>query len=181
MDKILSINSARKYMSSYIIDFIALLCIYLIPTLSHLTGLPFYLFEPMRIFIILALLHSNKTNAYILAFTLPIFSFAIATHPVFLKSIIISVELALNVFLYHLFMQKKITGYLSILFSVIISKVFYYLLKFILIQFLFIQSELVSTPIYIQVITTAIFCLYGYILFKIKRQKLKRNKYFPNK
>jgi hypothetical protein len=168
MDNTLSLN-LRKYKSSYLIDIIALLAIYLIPTLSHLTGVPFYLFEPMRVFIILALLHSNKQNAYILALTLPLFSFAIASHPYFLKSLIIAIELILNVYLYNLLNQKKMATYLSILFSVIVSKLAYYLLKFILIQSMLIESELVSTPIYIQIITIIIFCIYGFLVLLISK------------
>jgi len=164
MSNSLSITTLRKHTASYLIDILAILCVYFIPTLSHLTGVPFYLFEPMRVFIILALLHSNKTNAYVLALTLPLFSFAIASHPYFLKSLIISVELVLNVYLYHLLVQKKVSGYASIIISVISSKLAYYLLKFALIYFMFIQSELVSTPIYIQLITTVVFGFYAFLI-----------------
>jgi hypothetical protein len=166
MDKILSTQHLNKYKWSYVIDLIAIILVYFIPTLSHLTGVPFYLFEPMRIFIILALLHSNKTNAYILAFTLPIFSFVIATHPFFLKSVIMSIELGLNVFLFYFLTQKKLSAYLSVFFSIIISKAAYYLLKFICVQFLLFKSDLISTPIYIQFIITIVFGLYTFIIFR---------------
>jgi hypothetical protein len=164
MSNSLSINNLRKYTSSYIIDILAIICVYFVPTLSHLTGVPFYLFEPMRLFIILALLHSNKQNAYILALTLPLFSFAIASHPYFLKALIMSVELVLNVFLYHWFVQKKMATYLSVLISITASKLIYYLLKFSLIQLMFIDSDMVSTPIFIQVITTLMFGVYGLLI-----------------
>jgi hypothetical protein len=170
MNNILSISNLRKNRVGYLIDIFAVFCVYFIPTLSHLSGVPLYLFEPMRVFIILALLHSNMINAYILAFTLPVFSFAIASHPVFLKSIIMSVELVLNVFLYKLLVQKKVAAHWSILLSVISSKLVYYLLKFLLIQFMLFQSETISTPIYIQVIMT---CLFGVYTFLIIQKKLK--------
>jgi len=169
MEKTLSTSHISKNATGYLIDIFAVLCVYFIPTLAHLTGVPFYLFEPMRIFIILALLHSNKLNAYILAFTLPVFSFVIASHPVFLKSIIMSVELVINVFLFHQLVQKKVAVHWSIIISVVSSKLVYYLLKFALIQFMFFQSDMISTPIYIQAIITAIFGLYGFLIFKKKK------------
>jgi len=172
MDYTLNRSYIRKNIFTYLIDIVAVFCVYLLPTFSHLTGVPFYLFEPMRIFVILALLHSNKMNAYLLAFTLPVFSFAIASHPVFLKSIIISVELIINVFLYHQFINRKISGHLSILLSIIISKLVYYVLKYIMISALLIHTELFSTPIYLQVISTFIFSIYAYIIFKIRKSKI---------
>jgi hypothetical protein len=166
MDKILSTQHLNKYKWSYVIDLIAVILVYFIPTLSHLTGVPFYLFEPMRIFIILALLHSNKTNAYILAFTLPIFSFVIATHPFFLKSVIMSIELGLNVFIFYFLTQKKLAAYLSVFLSIIISKGAYYLLKFICVQLMLFESDLIVTPIFIQIIVTVIISFYTFIIFR---------------
>ncbi len=171
MDKILSVKYFRKYTLTYLLDICALLFIYFIPTFSHLTNAPLYLFEPMRIFIILALLHSNKTNAYILAITLPIFSFTVASHPVFLKSIIMSVELALNVFLFNALLKKKINGFLSVFLSIAASKLAYYLLKFILVQSFLIQSDVVSTPIYIQIIVTVLLSFYGLAILMYKNHR----------
>ncbi len=166
---IILLDHFRKYISSYLLDIMAIGFVYFIPTLSHMTGVPFYLFEPMRVFIILALLHSNKTNAYVLALTLPLFSFAIASHPLFLKSIIMTLELGLNVYLYHLFVSKKMANYQAIVVSVISSKLVYYFLKFLLIHFLFLQSNLVSTPFYIQFITLSVFGLYAFILLRNRK------------
>jgi hypothetical protein len=157
----------RRNIPAFAISVLALLCVYFIPTLSHLTGIPFYLFEPMRIFIILALLHTNRTNAYILAFTLPLFSFAIASHPVFLKSLIISVELVLNVLFYYLLVQRKTPGYLAVLLSIAGSKIIYYLLKFLLINFVMFESTLISTPLYIQGLTTLAMVIYSFIVLNV--------------
>ena len=175
MENTVSISHLRKNAAGYLIDIFALLLVYFIPTLSHLTGVPFYLFEPMRIFIILALLHSHKVNAYILALTLPVFSFAIASHPVFQKSLIMTIELTINVFLFYFFVQRKTAAYLSIIISVIVSKSIYYLLKFLFIQFMFLPNEVVSTPIYIQLIVTLVLGLYGFMVSKIiKKDKLEK-------
>ena len=171
MNNSLTISHLRKNLFSYILSFLAILCIYFIPAFSHHTGIPIYLFEPMRIFIILALLHSNKANAYLLAVTLPLFSFALTSHPVLLKSIIISAELVMNVFFYHLLIQKKVAPFMAVLASVIASKLIYYLLKFLLIHFVLIESGLVSTPIYIQIVTTLSLVMYSFLVILIPKMR----------
>jgi hypothetical protein len=163
------LDHLKKYFATYTLNILAIMLVYFIPTISHLTGVPFYLFEPMRVFIILALVHSNKTNAYVLALTLPLFSFAIASHPVFLKSIIMTLELVLNVYLYYLFVEKKMANYQAVILSIIGSKLIYYFMKFLLLHFLLIQTNLISTPIYIQLITLAVFGIYSYIIIKYRK------------
>lgn len=152
---------------SVLLDFVGLALIYMIPTLAHLTQLPVYFIEPMRLMLILAMVHTNQTNAYILAFTLPLFSFAISSHPVFIKMLLITMELSLNVYLFFLFRKliKKILP--AIVFSIIASKLVYYLMKYFVIGFGLLNSGLISTPILIQLLTTAIFS--AYIYFMIKR------------
>jgi hypothetical protein len=164
----LSINKIRQNSVGFLIDIFALLVIYFIPALAHLTGIPFYLVEPMRIFVILAVIHSSKTNAYLLAFTLPLFSFAVASHPVLLKSFIISIELVLNVFIFHRLLKMKMAPYISVLISVLVSKLAYYTLKFAMIELALMESRLVSSPIYIQLILTLALAAYCFIVFKIK-------------
>lgn len=151
---------------SVLIDFAGLALIYLVPTLTHLTSLPVYLIEPMRLMLILAMVHTNKTNAYILSFTLPLFSFLISSHPVFLKVLIISLELALNVYLFYLFKNIIKKVFPAILMSIIMSKIIYYLMKAFIISFGMLDSSLISTPIFIQLLTTAFFSIYVYFMFK---------------
>ena len=162
-----SLNFAR-YKYAYLLDILALVLVYFIPTLSHMVGIPFYLFEPMRIFVILSLLHSNKLNSYLLAIGLPLFSFFISSHPVFVKAILMTFELSLNVFLFYLLTKKKVNAAIAIVSSLIISKLVYYLIKYILISNLLLNSELISTPIYIQVLTTMTFGIYAYIWIRKK-------------
>jgi len=156
----------RNTISSLLIDISALTFIYFIPAISHLVSLPIYFIEPMRLMIIIALVHTNKQNAYLLALTLPIFSFLISAHPAFPKMLLITFELSLNVFLFYLF-TKKIKYVLPAIFaSIVISKIVYYLIKFGMISFAVINSGLVSTPIIIQVITTTVFSIYVYFIYK---------------
>ncbi|MDY0202455.1 MAG: hypothetical protein RBR40_15895, partial [Tenuifilaceae bacterium] len=67
--------TTRKTIAYVLFDIFALAFIYLIPTISHMLSFPLYLIEPMRIALVLALVHTTKRNAYIIALTLPLFSF----------------------------------------------------------------------------------------------------------
>lgn len=151
---------------SILLDFAGLALIYLIPTLTHLTQLPVYFIEPMRLMLILAIVHTNRNNAYILALTLPLFSFVISSHPVFIKMILISMELAVNVYLFFLLRKIIRKVFPAILLSIIASKLIYYLLKYFIIGFGLLNSGLISTPLSIQLITTVIFSSYVYFMIK---------------
>ncbi len=159
----------RNTINSILIDISALAFIYFVPTISHLIALPVYFIEPMRMMLVFALVHTNKKNAYLIALTLPVFSFLISAHPVFPKMLLITFELSLNVFLFYLFSKKMKNIFPAILLSIILSKLVYYLIKFGMINFAIIKSGLISTPIYIQVITTLVFSTYLYLVFRKKK------------
>lgn len=149
---------------SFIVDFSGLALIYLVPTLTHLTSLPIYFIEPMRLMLILAMVHTNRINAYVLTFTLPLFSFIISSHPVFIKVLLISMELALNVYLFFLFRKIIKNVFPAILMSIVMSKLVYYLMKSFTISFGMLNSGLISTPILVQLITAALFSVYVYFM-----------------
>ena len=151
---------------SILFDIFAVAFIYFVPALSHLLSLPVYLIEPMRLMLILALVHTTKQNAYIVAITLPLFSFLISGHPVLPKMALIAFELSLNVFLFHLLLNKFKKAFLPVVFSIIGSKLFYYIIKYGLIQFAVLKSGLISTPIYIQLIMTLVFSAYLFSFYK---------------
>ncbi len=159
----------QKFIGSLLIDFSALTVIYFVPTFSHLIGFPLYLIEPMRIMLILAMVHTGKSNAMIIALTLPVFSFLISGHPVMLKMMLIAVELLANVWLFYFLAKKLNKVFPAILLSIIASKLIYYTLKFSLIHLAFLDSGLVSTPIYIQVIMTFVFS--GYLYLFLRKQE----------
>ncbi len=158
--------SAKKILPITLLDIAGLAFIYFVPALSHMLSLPIYFIEPMRLFLILALVHTNKTNAYILALTLPLFSFAVSAHPVLPKMLLITGELVFNVFLFFLFMKYVKNTFASIFLAIVGSKMTYYLVKFILLQLVVLKGGLVSTPILIQVITTIVFSVYCGFLFR---------------
>ncbi len=157
----------RKSISTAIFYVFALAFIYLIPAFSHLLSFPLYLIEPMRLMLIIAIVHTHRYNAYALAITLPLFSFAIAAHPVFIKSILISVELLFMVWLYYQ-LSRYWNNFVSILSSIWASKVLYYGLKYLAILLFLPKETLVATPLYLQVITSLVFSayLFGVLSFK---------------
>jgi hypothetical protein len=153
-----------------VFDLMALLAIYLVPAISHLLSLPVYFIEPMRIMLILALVHTSRKNAYLIALTLPVFSFLISAHPTLIKTSLITAELLINVWLYFFLVKKISNNALSILLSIIVSKIFYYLVKLLLINSVLMTGNLISTPIYIQVIM--LFVLSGYVYLISSRKEL---------
>jgi len=165
----ISISTLRLNTKSIILDLFALAFIYFVPTLSHLLNIPIYLVEPMRIMLILALAHTSKKNAYLIALTLPLFSFLISAHPNIFKALIMTMELLLNVWLFYK-LSAKVNKFIAIFSSIVISKVVYYLLKFGLISFAVLQTGLISTPIYLQIITSVVFSSYLFFILH-KRQR----------
>lgn len=161
----------RKTALYILFNIVSLVLIYFVPTISHLMGLPLYYIEPMRIMLVLALVHTNKSNAYVIALTLPLFSFLVSAHPFLPKMILITAELLLNVWFFYFTYNRTQKAFAAIVSSIIISKAAYYAVKFALISFAVLpNSPLVSTPIYIQVITTLVFSTYLALLFKRKEQ-----------
>ena len=168
--------SSRADYKSIIFNILALAFIYFVPALSHVFNVPIYLVEPMRIMLILAMVHTSKTNAYLIALTLPLFSFLISSHPNVFKSLIMTAELLLNVWLFFEISKRVSNGFAAMLSAIVISKVVYYFLKFALISFAVLESGLISTPIYLQVITSIIFS--GYVFLLLRRRKTKSDPAF---
>jgi hypothetical protein len=163
-------NTARytlkDTLSLTIFDAMALVFIYLVPTISHFFSVPLYLIEPMRFALIIALVHTTKRNAYIIAITLPLFSFLVSTHPVFYKMMLITGELFLNVWLFYLIFNRTKNAFASIFSSIVLSKALYYLVKFTAITLILKTNEsIVSTSLYIQAITTFAFSAYLTFIF----------------
>ncbi|MCB9207026.1 MAG: hypothetical protein H6611_06935 [Ignavibacteriales bacterium] len=166
MEAILSNKISKEIVKNSVFDILAIAGIYLVPVLSHLTALPIYYIEPMRLMLILAIVHTSKKNAYILAATLPIFSFVISAHPVFLKTLLITGELLLMTWIFYFLSEKINNKFSSMIFSIGISKTFYYVIKFALLSAVLIEGSLISTPIFMQVLTTILFSSYIFLIKK---------------
>lgn len=162
----LSISKIR----TIVFDLMAFLAIYLVPAISHLLSLPVYFIEPMRVMLILALVHTSRKNAYLIALTLPVFSFLMSAHPSLIKTSLITGELLFNVWLYFFLSEKFTNKTLGIFLSIIVSKIFYYLVKLLLINSVLMTGNLISTPIYIQVIMLFVFS--GYVFLMSSRKEL---------
>ena len=150
------------------IDVGILIAIYFIPALSHLVGVPLYYLDPMRFFLLLGFfLTTNKTNAVILAITIPLFSWLVSGHPVLPKAFLISIELLTNVLLLTYFIKSgKISLLPSLIISIVLSKLIYYLFKFVFIQTGILEMEMIATDLYIQLITLFLLSTVMWFLFR---------------
>jgi len=151
------------------IDFVILFCIYFIPALSHVAPFPLYLLDPMRIFMLAGyVLTRQNANAYLLALTIPLFSALVSGHPPLFKAILISIELSVNIILFvQLLNRTKLHMALALFLSIIGSKLVYYSLKFAFINFGFIEGDLITTDLWMQ-LGTAVFVTLIFTLIWIK-------------
>ena len=163
MEKAISLLDFKANIKTYLIDFSMLLFIYFLPALSHLFSFPVYYLDPMRIALVLGLIYTSKKNTYLIALTLPLFSFLISSHPQFIKSILLSAELIINISLFFLFKEKIKNVFTSLLLSIVISKAIYYLLKFTFISLALLDDKLFSTPYYFQIVSIVLLSTYMYL------------------
>ena len=166
MEKVYSLADFRENVKTYLIDFSLLLFIYFLPAISHLLAFPVYYLDPMRIGLVVALIHTSKKNSFLIALTIPIFSFLISSHPQLAKSFLLSAELLLNLAFFFLLKEKLKNVFTSLLASIIISKAIYYLLKFAFINFALLDDKLFSTPYYFQIISAILLSTYMYLVNK---------------
>lgn len=152
--------ASRKAIGIGVTDAVAVLFIYLVPTLSHLTSLPFYLIDPMRLAVLGALLATkNWKNALVLAVTLPLFSSAVGMHPIFPKCALIATELVVNVLLFVWLVRvgkRRIGVGLAAFASILLSKCLYYGLKALVLGAGLMQMELVSTALWVQLVVAVL-------------------------
>ena len=148
-------------------DIVILTAIYFVPTLSHLTSFPLYLFDPMRFAVLGSLLFlRDYKNTFFLAASLPLFSYFIGGHPVFLKSVLISMELMVNVALL-LYLKDKVKPIFGVvLASIVISKIFYYMAKYALISFSLLDADLLATPLLMQVVVALLISVSFSLIYK---------------
>jgi hypothetical protein len=147
------------------IDFLAITFIYFLPALSHLTSLPLYLVDPMRIAVLFCLAHTSRRNTFLIAITIPLFSLLVSSHPAIIKSILISIELMINVFFFYYLIEKTNT-FTAMFLSIVFSKIVYYSTKFICLQLHLIDSKLVFTSLIIQWFVAVGLSLYVAFIYK---------------
>ncbi len=152
-------------------DVLVLTAVYFVPAFVHATNFPLYYFEPMRLLLFAALLISrNNANAFLLALTLPLVSTVFPPHhPPFYKAIVMSLELFVNVACFVWAVNRvKWPPFVLFFISTVISKIFYYALKFIFIKQNLIEGKLVTTDFLTQLITLSILSLLFAVFYKRK-------------
>lgn len=154
----------RKYRSTVLIDIALLAALYMLPTVSHATAFPFYMYEPMRVALIIALLFTNRANAFLIAFTLPLASFMLSGHPPPFKALLMGVELSALVACYlYLKQALRVPAFAALTAAILVSKLLYYTMKYAALSAGLLTGSLVSTPLQTQVLlavgTAAIFGL----------------------
>jgi hypothetical protein len=133
--------------NTFLLDAAALGFIALMPAASHLTGIPFYFLEPMRVMLALSLIFTSRSNSFLIAVSLPLFSFLVSGHPFPLKMGIIMAELLLNAWIFTFLYQKYNRVFFSMFSAIILSKVFCYLGYWIVFSWAFVAEE--AAPVFI--------------------------------
>lgn len=167
--KSVSVTLSKYNYKPFVFDILALAVITFAPALSHLIGIPIYMLEPMKIILLLSIVHTSKKNVYLLAFALPLLSFIISIHPAILKSVLIFSEMMLNVFLFFYLKKFFKNAFFPAMLSILMSKIYYYLLKFAFLSFGLISTELISTPIILQVVVGISISVYLWFFLKNER------------
>lgn len=169
MELVYQTFTTKEKIKTVCLDIIALAVIYFVPAFAHNFQIPIYLAEPLRIILVLSVLHTRKENAYILALTLPLFSYLISGHPIFFKMLIVMFELTLNVWLF-LDLSKRMNNIIFPMFlSIVVSKVFYYTFQFLFISLNLLNIDQIDHPIFPQVIVTLVFSIYAVLILRKKR------------
>jgi hypothetical protein len=156
--------SWNRFRTTLLIDIGLVAAIYLLPTVSHLVALPLYKLEPMKLALIVALLFTHRANAYLVAWTLPLVSFALSGHPELFKALLIGTEYCVLVAAYaYLERQRHWSPFAGLVAAILAGKVVYYALKYVSLQAGLLAGGLVSTPLLTQLLlavaTAAVFAL----------------------
>lgn len=171
MDTTINPSGTFRYRTA-ITDIAALVFVGLVPAASHLFKIPIYFIEPMRVMIVLALLYSSKWNAYALAIVLPLFSFLVSGHPAPVKMMVIMAELVLNVWLFLFFYQKSKMPFLSAFGSIILSKIFCYVMYLVVFSMAFVKAEADMTFLFAQMILTLLLSSLVGIIFSRRNSRI---------
>ena len=163
-----------KHRNVLLIDVALLAALYLLPSFSHLTALPLYKLEPMRIALIIALLFTNRTNTYFIAFTIPLASAMVTGHPAPFKALLMGIEFSVLVASYsYLVRMDRFPAFAALMAGILFSKTIYYTMKFAALNAGLLAGSLVSTPFQTQLVlavgTAVVFGLVEHYRMKNKQ------------
>jgi hypothetical protein len=102
------------------------------------------------------LLTGSKKNAYVMAVTLPLFSFFVGGHPVFAKAILMAAELTANVLLFDILSRNMKNTAIAMFVSIAASKMFYYIIKYGIISVRLLDGPIVATELVTQLIVAIV-------------------------
>jgi hypothetical protein len=159
-----ALATLHQHKNILLIDVALLVALYLVPSLAHLTALPLYMLEPMRVALCVSLLFTNRTNAYFIALTIPLASAMITGHPPPLKAALMGIEFSILVVSYSYLAQRlRISAFAALSAGILLSKLAYYTMKFVALSTGLLAGSLISTPLQIQLVvavgTAAVFGL----------------------
>jgi hypothetical protein len=162
-----ALAALQQHKNVLLIDVALLVALYLVPSFAHLTALPLYMLEPMRVALCVALLFTNRANTYFIALTIPLASAFITGHPPPLKAVLMGVEFSILVASYGYLVQRpRISAFAALGAGILLSKLAYYAMKFIALSTGILAGSLVSTPLRTQLVvaigTATIFGLIEY-------------------
>jgi hypothetical protein len=174
MMRIKLLTNGNTIVSSIFWDMVIIISFSMLTIYSHLLPFPLYVIEPMRICVLISVIFLRKPNIYFLASILPLISFFISGHPIFIKSLIMIIELNTNVFFIFVLLNKIKNPFFLILTSTVISKMIYYLLKYILFFYILNETIDISKERMIEQIgLTIILGFTYYLLLKLKNNKVR--------
>jgi hypothetical protein len=150
--------------TTLIFDVFSVCLMLILPAISHLIGIPLYLMEPMRVILVLALILTSRYNTYLIAAILPLLSYLVSGHPFPAKMLIITMELLLNTWLFIFFCSKSGKPFISMLSSIIFSKVFCYMMYWIFFSWIFVEQESRIIFLLIQVGLTLLLSSMTYVI-----------------
>ena len=162
-----ALAALHRHKNVLLIDAGLLLALYLLPSFSHLSALPLYKLEPMRVALLIALLFTNRANTYLIAFTIPLASALVTGHPVLFKAVLMGIELSILVATYaYLVRTDRIPAFMALTAGILFSKVVYYSMKSVALSTGLLAGSLISTPVQTQLVlavgTAVIFGLIEY-------------------
>jgi hypothetical protein len=160
----------RDVILTLLLDLGAVAVVYFTPKICELIQLPFWMVEPMRLMVIISIAHSSPINSYILALTLPLFSWAVSGHPEFFKMLVMTIEITVNVFLFYFLVRKIYAVFLSMVISIVASKILCYTLYLIFSSVVKVDlsSETETSFLIAQMITTLVFSAYIFLILRKK-------------
>lgn len=158
----------RKIFKTGTLDLGLLAVMYTIPSVAHMVSFPIYMLDPMRILVFILISFTERKNVYLMALTIPLFSFITSGHPVYPKTALVAMELTLNAYFFYRLQNVIPIITVNGVISVLLSKITYYALKLLFIEFSLISGDLISTPLMYQLIPIIIITVMLALLYRQK-------------